>query len=260
MFKSNLNNDTQVLKSKFTQAGIQKSLVHPFSLLLGLKTYSQGHGFKGTLSWVPNQKIIDTLDDAFYMAFKNVQATGKNTMLALDVSGSMSAPVMGSPIQCREAAAAMSLVTANVEPNYEIVAVASSGRAGGGYGGRWGGDASKLTPITISPKMRINDVVANAAKIPMGGTDCSLPIMHAMQNKLKVETFVVYTDNETWAGNIHPSQALQQYRQKMGVAAKLVVVGMDGNQFTIADPNDSGMMDVVGFDANAPAVIADFTR
>jgi hypothetical protein len=38
------------------------------------------------------------------------------------------------------------------------------------------------------------------------------------------------------------------------------VVGMTSNGFTLADPNDRGMLDVVGFDASVPAVIADFVR
>lgn len=38
---------------------------------------------------------------------------------------------------------------------------------------------------------------------------------------------------------------------------KLVVVGMVSNGFSIADPDDAGMLDVVGFDAAAPQVIAD---
>ena len=44
----------------------------------------------------------------------------------------------------------------------------------------------------------------------------------------------------------------------MGIPAKLVVVGMVANDFTIADPNDSGMMDVVGFDTAVPNIMADF--
>ena len=32
------------------------------------------------------------------------------------------------------------------------------------------------------------------------------------------------------------------------------------NGFTLADPNDRGMLDVVGFDTTVPAVIADFVR
>ena len=94
----------------------------------------------------------------------------------------------------------------------------------------------------------------------MGGTDCSLPMVHALKEKLEVDTFVIYTDSETWAGDIHASQALNKYREKMGRPAKLIVVGMCSNGFTIADPNDSGMLDCVGFDTSTPAVMADFIR
>ena len=69
-----------------------------------------------------------------------------------------------------------------------------------------------------------------------------------------------YTDSETWCGNIHPVQALRKYREKTGIPAKLVVVGMVSNGFSIADPDDGGMLDVVGFDTAAPNVIADFCR
>ncbi len=44
-------------------------------------------------------------------------------------------------------------------------------------------------------------------------------------------------------------------RQKLGR-----VVGMTSNGFTLADPNDRGMLDVVGFDTSVPAVIANFVR
>ena len=41
---------------------------------------------------------------------------------------------------------------------------------------------------------------------------------------------------------------------------KMVVVGMTSSEFTIADPDDAGMLDVVGFDASAPRVISDFSK
>ena len=85
-------------------------------------------------------------------------------------------------------------------------------------------------------------------------------MVYAKQNRIEVDAFVVYTDNETWAGGIHPSQALVQYRQAMGIDAKLIVVGMTATESTIADPSDPGMLDVVGFDASCPAVMADFVR
>jgi 60 kDa SS-A/Ro ribonucleoprotein len=60
--------------------------------------------------------------------------------------------------------------------------------------------------------------------------------------------------------SIHPAQAPRQYRNEFVGGAKAVVVGMTSNGFTIADPNDRGMLDVVGFDTSVPAVIADFVR
>lgn len=80
----------------------------------------------------------------------------------------------------------------------------------------------------------------------------------ALANAPIVENFSVYTDNETWAGSVQPSQALKTYRQKTGLAARLAVVGMTATGSSIADPKDSGMLDVVGFDTAAPQLISDF--
>ena len=73
-------------------------------------------------------------------------------------------------------------------------------------------------------------------------------MVEALKHRWAVDAFVVYTDSETWAGDIHPAQALREYRERMGIAAKLVVVAMASNGFSIADPDDAGMLDVVGFD------------
>ena len=74
-----------------------------------------------------------------------------------------------------------------------------------------------------------------------------------------IDTFVVYTDSETWFGQVNPAEALRRYRERMGIAATLIVVGMLANRFSIADPADGGMLDVVGFDTAAPQVMRDFS-
>jgi 60 kDa SS-A/Ro ribonucleoprotein len=234
---------------------LRAARVHPLALLVALKTYGQGHGDKGKLTWKPRQKIVDALDRAFYLSFETLTPTGARTLLALDVSGSMTSPnIAGMPgISPRVGSAAMALVTAAVEPRHDIVAFTS-----GAYKSRWAGYGSGITPVAISPQMRLDDVIKKTDGLPFGGTDCALPMLWAADNKVPVDIFVVYTDSETWAGDIHPSQALKAYRQKMGIGAKLVVVGMVSNEFSIADPNDAGMLDVVGFDTATPAIIADF--
>ena len=238
--------DRQALKS---------ARVHPIALLAALKTYAQGHGMKGKNSWRPVPQIVDALDRTFYLAFENAPSTGKRIMLALDVSGSMESRVMGMEyLSCREASAAMALVTAATEPKHMFTAFTA-----GEYASRWSPRlGSGLTTLDISPRQRLDDVVKRISGLPFGGTDCALPMVEALKHRWPVDLFVVYTDNETWAGQIHPAQALRMYRERMGIAAKLVVVAMASNGFSIADPADAGMLDVVGFDSATPEVIAGF--
>jgi 60 kDa SS-A/Ro ribonucleoprotein len=233
---------------------LRRSRVHPLAVLAALKTYAQGRGMKGHGTWLPMSQVVDALDGAFYLSFENAPSTGKRIMLALDVSGSMGAPLLGmSYLTCREASAAMALITAATEPQHRFVAFTS-----GEYKSMWGRLGSGLTPLTISPRQRLDDVVRAISGLRFGGTDCALPMIEALKHRWEVDTFVVYTDSETWAGDIHPAQALHSYRECMGIAAKLVVVAMTSNGFSIADPDDGGMLDVVGFDTSTPQVISDF--
>jgi 60 kDa SS-A/Ro ribonucleoprotein len=231
---------------------LRSARIHPIGVLSALKTYAQGHGMRGRGFWEPVAPVVDALDGAFYATFQNAPTTGKRVMLALDVSGSMGAGVHGLDyLSCREAAAAMALVTAATEPKHMFTAFTA---AFGGFG--WSG----LSTLSISPRERLDDVVSRTSGLPFGGTDCALPMLEATKRGWAVDVFVVYTDNETWAGDIHPSQALRRYREKSGIPARLVVVGMASNGFTIADPEDGGMLDVVGFDAATPRLIAEFVR
>jgi 60 kDa SS-A/Ro ribonucleoprotein len=223
---------------------LRKARVHPLALLMAQRTYASGRGMRGSGKWEPTPKVIDALNEAFYLAFGNVTPANKRMLLALDVSGSMSmGMIAGTPLTPRDGSAAMALVTARTEPEHHIV-----------------GFQDKLLPLKLSPKMRLDDVLKATSGLPFGGTDCARPMLYALEKGLKVDTFVVYTDNETWAGKIHPAQALVRYREKTGIPARLIVVGMVSNGFTIADPNDTGMLDVVGFDASAPQVMSDFAR
>jgi 60 kDa SS-A/Ro ribonucleoprotein len=250
----------RTIAARLTDRGaIRRARIHPLAVLAALKTYAQGRGMKGQGRWDPVASIVDALDDAFYLAYGNVEPTGKRTLLALDVSGSMGSPVHGMPyLSCREASAAMALITAAVEPAHRIVAFTK-----GDHPSMWSRTHGSqydtgLTILAVSPRQRLDDVVQRITGLAFGGTDVALPMVEALANRWAVDTFVVYTDNETWAGNIHPAQALRAYRERMGIAAKLVVVAMASNGFTVADPDDAGMLDVVGFDAATPQVISDF--
>jgi 60 kDa SS-A/Ro ribonucleoprotein len=225
------------------QDQLRKARIHPFNVLVALAVYRSGASVRGKRSWQPIPRIVDALDKAFYLAFKNVVPTGKRTLIGIDVSDSMSSPMMDSPLQVCEGAAAMAMVTMRAEKNWHVMAFDHGMRG-----------------LPISAGSSLADVLQHTRNINGGGTDCALPMLTALKNNWEVDVFQVLTDNETWRGHVHPIAALREYRRKTGINAKLVVVGMTSQGFTIADPQDGGCLDVIGFDTAAPAVIADFCR
>jgi 60 kDa SS-A/Ro ribonucleoprotein len=228
---------------------LQKARVHPVSVLVALRTYASGQGARGQGEWQPVSQIVDALDAAFYAAFGAVEPAGKRIMLALDVSGSMTQAASGLPLSCREASAALALVTSATEPQTVVVGFTAA---------NW--HDTGLTALDISPRQRLDDAIRKVSNLPFGGTDCSLPMVTALAGKMEIDHFSIYTDSETYAGQMHPHQALAEYRQKTGISARMSVVGMTATDFTIADPEDPGTLDVAGFDSATPSLLADFAR
>lgn len=231
-----------VCKTLANEEAIHKARIHPLKVLLAQATYASGHGDKGKLTWQPVPQITDALDAAFYRAFDNVEPTRKRWLLGIDVSGSMSGSMAG-PISACMGAAAMAMVTVHTEPQYYV-----HGFAGG------------FVDLGLSKGMRLDQAVRHTQLNNFGTTDCAIPMLYAEKMQIPVDVFVVYTDGETWFGNVHPFQALLQYRRSMGIPAKLIVVGMCSNGFTIADPSDAGMLDVVGFAVDVPQVMTSFVN
>lgn len=225
-------------------ARLKGSRLHPLQLLMALRTYVSGHGVRGALRWSPVETVADALEKAFYASFGLLEATGQRHLLALDVSSSMTGgEIHGmAGITPRVGSAAMAMVTCRTEPQWHCV-----------------GFTHGLQELGISASMSLDTVLETVNRLPFGGTDCALPMLYALKCGLSVDVFVVYTDSETWFGDVHPHVALARYRKETGIPAKLIVVGMVANEFTIANPNDPGMLDIVGFDTAAPALMADFT-
>jgi len=195
-------------------------------------------------SWRPVQRLLDALDEAFYAAFNNIVPTGKRTRLGLDVSGSMDNFGYDKPqlLTPRQVVGAMAMVTARTEKDWSAV-----------------GFCHRLVDLPITPRMRMDAVLKVIARSDFGSTNPGLLIQDAQRNGMKVDSFAVYTDNEANTGR-QPFQCLTEYRKRTGIPAKLAVVGITATNFSIADPNDPGMLDFVGFDASAPAIMADFFR
>lgn len=238
---------------------IQQTRLHPINYLNALTVHTEGQVQRGGRSrnpylmdgpcrskdWTTVPQIVDALNEGFHLAFKHIEPANKRTLIAIDTSGSMwwsSSMCTGLDISAATAAACMAMTTARTEPYYQIM-----------------GFSHELRDLGITPKMGMREIDRAMQNSAGGGTNCALPMQHALKHKLEIDTFIVYTDNETWQGSVHPHIALQDYRNRTGINARLAVVGVAATDFTIADPSDSGMLDFCGFDASAPSVIADFS-
>ncbi len=249
---------TRLVVSRLDNSDIlAKARVHPISILSAWNTYRQGHGFRGRQTWDPVLPITNALERAFYTSFGFIPSTGKRILLALDVSASMSIDLheYGLNMTARDATAVMAMVTAKQEPMYNAMAFSS----GMGHSNSYWRDSSSASAYPLNANDSLETVVRKMANMPFGGTDCSLPMIYAGEKNIEVDVIVLYTDSETWAGDIHPTVALNEYRQKTGIATKLIVVATTSSGFSIADPDDPYMLDVVGFDSRVPKLISDFT-
>jgi 60 kDa SS-A/Ro ribonucleoprotein len=252
VISSNLDKNTKAIVSRLTnQEDIIKSRLHPLSILNTLKIYSQGRGLKGDLTWSPVPNVVSALEKAFYLAFGNVESTGKNVYLGLDYSPSMfGANISNTALTAAEASSALAMLYMKNEPFVEARTFSSAGYRN-----------ATMTKCFFEQNDTLAGLLQKNLNNNFGRTDCAVPMLDAINRKLDVDCFIIHTDNETYAGNIHPFQALKEYRRVMNKPnAKLIVVGMTSTGFSIADPSDKGMLDVVGFDTAVPEVINAFIR
>jgi 60 kDa SS-A/Ro ribonucleoprotein len=249
---------TRHVVARVTDAkAIKQARVHPIQLLSASRTYAQGKGEKGSLTWSPNPQVVAALEQGFLYAFDAVPKTDKRYYIGLDISSSMDGNVIaGVPgLTARDASVCMAMLWARTEPFCVVKGFSSS------YSGNRNGQSSDgLTDFTSIFKTENRATcVRKVQDCDFGSTQPDLIINNALRKKIEVDVFIVMTDNEVNQGT-HVFQALQQYRKAMRINAKMVVIGMTATDFTLADPNDPGMMDVVGFDSAAPSIIAEFVN
>jgi 60 kDa SS-A/Ro ribonucleoprotein len=207
---------------------IANSRIHPIALLDAVLDYKREPA--------PVASIIEALDEAFYLAFENVQPIGKRIYLALEARCS------SQGCSYAVASAGLAMVFARREPNCIIAAF-----------------DDQIWHLDIAHKDRLERI--SEAMVREGRSwDPSLPMRDALDRGLAVDAFVIVTSEKLRTGDAHPMRALERYRQSSGLAAKLVVIAMAATGCTIGDPSDALQMGVAGFDASVPEVVAEFLK
>lgn len=254
--------ENRLVVEKLTNADVlKKSRIHPFAILLAALVYKTGQSVRGNKTWVPVPEIVDALEQAYDLAFESVESTGRRLLVAIDISGSMGEECVGTPIPCSTAAAAMAVTIARMEPNALVVQFDTAVR--------------KVVPITSRTG------ISGLESVLGGGTDLAAPVQWASgipstryqwnwsgrvalppvpPLKQMLDAFIILSDQETWAGESHTSQALEHYRKTVNHNARFVCCSMAANSASVVDPNDPLSMGCAGLDANLPSLIADFVK
>lgn len=245
-------------KLRDTEA-LKKARVHPFAVLLAALVYRSGKSVRGSGAWPVTPSIMAALEDAYDATFANVTPTGARILIGVDISGSMGVSCVGSPIAAATAAQAMAVTLARLEPNAVVVEFDTV--------------VQRIVPVT--PRTGIASLQENTNG---GGTDVAAPICWAAgtvptrpnygfrsgglapQGPQVFDAFIILTDNESWAGKIHPAQALEQYRKTVNPKAKLICCSMAANHANVVDPEDVLSLGCAGLDTNLPSIAAEFIR
>jgi 60 kDa SS-A/Ro ribonucleoprotein len=239
MTKGNTDTVKTIVSKLKDKEYIKKGGVHPLNLINSMLTYAAGRGTLGDKTWEPNQKIVDALNDAYEFALEALTPTGKNILVAVDISGSMNSPVAGMQMRASQIANVLAVTILKAEEEAEMV---------------W--FDTNLSSPKLGRRSSIDEVLRNSPN--GGGTDCAQAFVHALNTKIKYDAIIILTDSETWAGQQHGLQALNAYRQTYNRDVKVVEVAMVANPSTTLPVDDKNILRVVGFDASVVDVIQKF--
>jgi len=236
---------------------LRKARIHPMAVYAALCTYEQGHGNKSRLRWRPVRQIVEALEAAFFLSFKGRTERAVPVVIGVDVSGSMQWDAddwsrrgrqLQTPGDVRpaEAAAVMAYTLAKDNPKATVI-----------------GFDTTIHDVDVLMKHSNLGTISHLRHLSRswggGGTNCALPVAWALQHGAMVDGFVVITDDQSWAGQGHPVEWMQRYREQYRPTAKLVGMSMVAHVNSIIPPyDDAGMLQVVGLDASAPKIIDDF--
>lgn len=247
---------TRAINRLTNAEAIRRARIHPMDAYLALKVYGSGSAQPNPnapiRTWTPVPAILDALEETYDLSFGNVEPSGRKLLIAVDSSGSMvggwwgggSVTVGGSQIGSPyEIGCTMAVILSRIEKgNAHVIEV-----------------DTKVHLSRVTPRTNLREIAR--WRPSGGGTNLSLPFEHAERELMKVDGFVVFTDNETWAGAYgHPAQALRSYRRRANPAARVVVASLTPTGHSIADPKDAGVLNMAGMDASLPMVVNSFMR
>ncbi|MEO8127957.1 MAG: TROVE domain-containing protein [Bryobacteraceae bacterium] len=205
---------------------IRRANVQPAALLSALAKYRSG-------PWQASSVVAGALEDALHLAFSNVESTGQRIFFGIDASLlAKDARCHGmSHVPAAQAAATLAMEFARVDSRSHIALLDRE---------------PDFLDITKTAKLQ---QVVGAVTSESQAADPSTAIAHATENQMHVDAFVFFSSHV-------PLNALEVYRERTGIPAKLVIVTSEATDFEGAVPEY--VMRVAGFEPAVPRAVRQF--
>jgi len=175
IIKSGASNIDKVYEFLGDEEKVLKNKLLPFRYYSAYKALTS----EGLVS----SKVIDTLEKAIKISTRNINKLQGKTLLSADVSGSMNSGISAkSDVLCSDIATLMMSMANYICEDTFTTAF-----------------DTKLYQCNLASS---NGIISNAKSINVngGGTDITLPIKWALDNKMFVDRIIIFSDNEINSG------------------------------------------------------------
>jgi hypothetical protein len=175
IIKANPNNIDMVYDFLSNRDAVLNNKQLPFRYFSAYKTLQQEN--------LGSSKVYNILEEAIKLSTQNVQTLKGKTLIACDVSGSMSSAISNkSTIKCSEIATLLMSMGNYVCEDTILVTFDTNIR-------------NVTMPST-------NGIISNAERMRIdgGGTDITLPFRYLINNNIQVDRIIVLSDNEINSG------------------------------------------------------------
>lgn len=193
ILNANPSNVNKVLDTIQNPEAVRKSRQLPFRYL---SAYKELEGIGGS-------RVFDALENAVEASIENMPKLDGTTVIAVDVSGSMSSSVSDkSKVRCYEIAMLLGLIANKICDNSYFYTF-----------------NTEITPYAVSHRSGILETVSRARC--GGGTDMYLPFEKMLADNIKADRVIILSDNMCNSGGDYyskkPVQTIaDEYRRKTG--------------------------------------------
>ncbi len=219
---------------------VAKARVYPYQLLAAYRMAGAD---------VP-QVIRNALQDALEHSLQNVPALKGSVVVCPDVSGSMGSPVTGyrqgatTAVRCIDVAALVAAAILRQQPLARVMPFERD-----------------VVNVQLNPRDSVMSNAEKLAAIGGGGTNCSAPLARLADERAKVDTLILVSDNESWIdGKRHgATQTLHQWERIKRVNPQARMICIDIQPYGTTQAKDrQDILNVGGFGDAVFDVMAQF--